>query len=54
MQKLSLMTGLKSKVVHIFWGFERYLLRKSVDFLNICIFLANFVNKIINSQPAIV
>jgi len=48
MQKKSLFGGLKKQNVHEFCVFERYLLRKSVDFLNICIFFANFVSKIMN------
>ena len=47
MQKKSLFWGRKKQNVHEFWVFERYLLRKSFDFLNICIFFANFVSKII-------
>ena len=48
MQKKPSFWGRKKQNVHEFWVFERYLLRKSFDFLNICIFFANFVSKIMN------
>ena len=46
MLKKSLFWGWKKKNVHEFCVFERYLLRKSTDFLIICYYFANFVSKI--------
>ena len=45
MQKKSSFWGRKKQNVHEFCVFGRYLLRKSIDFLNISIFFANFVNR---------
>ena len=42
---MPLFWGRKKKNVHEFCVFGRYLLRKSIDFLNISIFFANFVNR---------
>ena len=46
MQKMPLFWGRKKQNVHEFCVFGRYLLRKSIDFLNICYFYANFVSRI--------
>ena len=43
--KNAIFWGLKKHNVHKFKGFEFILLRKSVDFLNICSFFCNFVNR---------